>query len=157
MPIAVGAKAPDATLYDVDRKKRTLSEFTKGKNTVVAFFPGAFTGVCSKEACALRDEGTAFISMNAQVVGISVDSPWAQKGWSDVNKLNFPLLSDYKREAIAKFGTSLPSFGGVEGYDSTKRAVFVVDKNGNVAYAWVGDPPTEPPYPEIKAALSKLK
>lgn len=156
MPLEVGAEAPDVTLIDADRKKKSLSEF-KGKNTIVAFFPGAFTGVCSKEACTLRDDATAFNAMNAQVIGISVDSPWAQKGWSDANKLNFPLLSDLKREAVSKFGTNLPNFGGVEGYESTKRAVFVLDKEGTVRFVWVGDPPTEPPYHEIKAAVGKLK
>jgi len=155
MPLEVGAKAPDVTLIDADRKKKSLSEF-QGKNTVVAFFPGAFTGVCNKEACALRDDATTFNAMNAQVIGISVDSPWAQKGWSDANALNFTLLSDLKREAVSKFGTNLPNFGGVEGYESTKRAVFVLDKEGTVRYVWVGDPPTEPPYQEIKAAVSKL-
>ena len=94
--------------------------------------------------------------MDAQVVGVSVDSPWAQKGWSDVNQLNFPLLSDYKREAISTYGVMLPSFGGVDGYDSTRRAVFVLDKDHTVHYVWVGDPPTEPPYQEIKDALAKL-
>jgi peroxiredoxin len=157
MPLAVGAKAPDVALIDTDRKKRNLSEFIKGKPAIVAFFPGAFTGVCTKEACSLRDTAAEFNQANAAVVGISVDSPWAQKGWSDVNKLNFPLLSDFKREAISKFGTNLPNFGTVEGYESTKRAVFVLDKDGTVRYSWVGDPPTEPPYEEIKQAVGKLK
>lgn len=156
MPLAVGAKAPDVTLYDKDRKKKNLSEF-KGKSTVLAFFPGAFTGVCRKEACTLRDSAAELNNLNAQVVGVSVDSPWAQMGWSAADNLNFPLLSDYKREAINKYGVIHPNFGGVEGYDTSKRAVFVLDKDQTVKYVWVGEPPTEPPYQEIKDALAKLK
>ena len=155
MAVDVGTKAPDFSLFDTDRKKRSLSEF-KGKNVVLAFFPGAFTGGCTKEACSLQTTGE-FNNVGAAVVGVSPDSAWAQKGWADANGLKFTLLSDFNREAINKFGTALPNFGGVEGYTSTQRAVFVLDKDQKVAYKWVGAPPTEPPYDEIKAAVRKLK
>ena len=96
MAIAVGAKAPDFTLYDTEKKERKLSEFL-GKKTILAFYPGAFTGVCTKEMCQFRDSLANFNTMNAQVVGISVDSPFANKGFADANKLTFPLLSDFTR------------------------------------------------------------
>ncbi|MBI3579970.1 MAG: redoxin domain-containing protein, partial [Ignavibacteriales bacterium] len=76
MSLKVGDKAPDFTLYDADKKPRSLQEFA-GKKTVLAFFPGAFTGVCTKEMCALRDSLSNFNSLNAQVVGVSVDSPFS--------------------------------------------------------------------------------
>lgn len=153
MPVSVGSKAPDFTLTDTERKPRSLAEF-KGKKVVLAFYPGAFTGVCTKEMCALRDAMAAFNSFNAQVVGISVDSPFANKGFADVNKLQFPLLSDHTRETSRAYCGLYEDFGGVKGYTAAKRSVYVIDGQGVVTYAWVTDAPgTEPPYDEIKAAL----
>lgn len=155
MAVEVGQVAHDFTLYDTERKQRKLSEF-KGKNVVLAFFPGAFTGVCTKEACTFRDNASKLGSMSAQVVGISVDSPWAQKGFVDVNKLNFPFLSDFNREVANKYGVALKDFGGVQGYTVANRAVFVIDKNGTVRYKWVGEPGKEPNYEEVNQALAGL-
>ena len=97
MSLTVGQTAPDFTLIDTERKPRSLKEFA-GKKVVLAFYPGAFTGACTKEMCALRDAMAAFNSLEAQVVGISVDSPFANKGFADANKVTFPLLSDFTRE-----------------------------------------------------------
>ena len=98
MPAEVGQPAPDFSLYDTDRNVRTLQEF-RGKTVVLAFFPGAFTGVCTTEACALRDSLSDFEGMNAQVLGVSVDGPFAQKAWADANSVNYPFLSDFNRQA----------------------------------------------------------
>jgi len=154
MAVEVGQNAPDFTLTDTDRKQRKLSEF-QGKNVVLAFFPGAFTGVCTKEACAFRDNAAQLNSMNAQVVGVAVDSFFALKGWSDVNKLAFPLLSDHTRQVINQYGVSFPNFG-MQGYTSATRAVFVLDKTGKVQYRWIGQPGNDPPHEEIHQALAKL-
>ena len=152
----VGQTAPDFTLYDGDRQQRRLSEY-KGKNVVLAFFPGAFTGVCTTEMCALRDRADQFSSLNAQVLGISVDPPFSQKAWADQNRLNFPILSDYNREVVSQYGVALRNLAGLEGYVAANRAVFVVDKDGVVRYKWVApSPATEPDYDEIRQALGQL-
>ena len=156
MPAEVGQQAPDFTLYDTDRKQRSLGEF-KGKNVILAFFPGAFTGVCNTEMCALRDRMDEFNAMNAQVVGITVDGPFAQKEWAEKNNANYPVFSDFNREAVNAYDVALPNFGGMEGYVAANRAVVVVDKDGVVRYRWLApNPGTEPDYDAIKQAVSQL-
>ena len=156
MAVEVGQPAPEFTLYDADRQQRSLSEF-RGKSVVLAFFPGAFTGVCTTEMCAFRDRMDRFNSLNSQVLGISVDGAFAQKGFSDQNNLNFPLLSDFTRQVVNQYDVALPNFGGMDGYVAAKRAVFVVDKEGVVRYAWVGpNPGVEPDYDEVQAAVDGL-
>lgn len=156
MAVEVGQSAPDFSLYDTDRKQRTLGEF-KGKNVVLAFFPGAFTGVCTTEMCAFRDQSEQFNNLNAQVLGISVDSPFSQKAWADQNNLNFPILSDFNREAVGQYDVSLPNLAGLEGYVVANRAVFIVDKAGKIAYKWLApSPANEPDYDEIKRTLEGL-
>jgi peroxiredoxin len=156
MAIEVGQTAPDFTLYDTDRNPQSLSGF-RGKNVVLAFYPGAFTGVCTTEMCTLRDRMDQFNTLNAQVLGISVDPPFAQKAWSDQNNLNFPLLSDFNREAVNTYGVALPNLAGMEGYTASQRAVFVVDKDGVVRYKWIGESPlNEPDYDEVRKALEGL-
>ncbi len=155
MALQVGKKAPEFTLYDTERKQRSLKEFV-GKKTVLAFYPGAFTGVCTKEMCALRDAMANFNSMNASVVGISVDSPFANKAFSEQNKLTFPLLSDFTRTVVKEYTGLQQDFAGIAGYHSAKRAVFVLDSKGVVTYAWISDNPgVEPPYDEVNAAVQK--
>jgi peroxiredoxin len=156
MAVEVGQSAPDFTLYDTDRKQRSLSEF-KGKNVVLAFFPGAFTGVCTTEMCALRDSVDQFNSLNAQVIGITVDPPFAQKAWTDQNSVNYPFLSDFGREVVNQYGLTFPNLAGLEGYVAANRAVLVLDKTGVVRYKWVApNPGTEPNYDEVKQAVSSL-
>ena len=155
--VEVGEEVPRVSLFDTELKKVSLARTVKNKVTVMAFFPGAFTGVCTKELCAFRDNMTNFNSLNASVLAISVDSPFANKAFKDVNNLNFQLLSDPKRKAIKKFDIPLKDFAGMKGYVAAKRAVFIVGKDGKVAYKWVTDDPTvEPNYEEIKAALAKV-
>ena len=156
MAVEVGQAAPDFTLYDTDRNQRSLSEF-KGKNVVLAFFPGAFTGVCTTEACTLRDTVDQFNSMNAQVIGITVDPPFAQKAWTDQNNVNYPFLSDFNREVVNQYDLAFPNLAGMEGYVAANRAVLVLDKEGVVRYKWVApNPGTEPDYDEVKNAVSGL-
>jgi peroxiredoxin len=154
MAITKGEKAPAFTLFDTERKERSLSEYS-GKNVVLAFYPGAFTGACTKEMCALRDAMAQFNQLNAQVVGISVDAPFANKAFADQNKLQFPLLSDYTRAVSGLYAGLHEDFIGLKGYTVSKRAVFVVDAHGLVKYAWVSESPgVEPNYDEIKAAIA---
>ena len=156
MAVEVGQAAPDFTLFDSDRQQRALGEF-KGKNVVLAFFPGAFTGVCTTEMCALRDSSAQFNDLNAQVLGISVDPIFSLKVFSEQNNLNFPLLSDYSRQVVNQYDVAIVNFAGMEGYTAAKRAVFVLDKEGAVRYKWVGETPgVEPNYDEIRQALDRL-
>jgi len=151
----VGQKAPNFTLYDADKKARTLAEFLmKGRRTVLAFFPGAFTGVCTQEMCTFRDMLQDLESLKGSVLGISVDAPFAQKAFAEKNGLTFPLLCDFKREVVEKYGVVWKNLGGVDGYVSANRAIFVVDGEGTVRYKWVApNPGTLPDFDEIKRAL----
>ena len=156
MAAEVGQQAPDFELFDNDKNPTKLSD-SKGKNVVLAFFPGAFTGVCTTEMCTFRDRSDSFNSMNAQVYGISVDAIFSQKAFSDANNLTFPLLSDYKREVGAAYGVSSPNFAGMEGYTASERAVFVIDKDGVIRFKWVGENPgKEPDYDEVQRVVDKL-
>lgn len=154
MAVQVGQKAPAFTLVDVEKRQRTLQEFL-GKKTVLAFFPGAFTGVCTKEMCAFRDALARLNDLHAQVVGISVDAPFSQKAFAEKNNLQFPLLSDYNREVIKTYGIVHENFSGLAGYNAAKRSVFVLDETGTVIYSWITDNAgIEPNYDEITKALS---
>lgn len=156
MPVEVGQRVPDVTVVSPDRKQVKLSEFL-GRPTVLAFFPGAFTGVCTKEACAFRDSMARFTGLQGQVLGISVDSPFAQKAFADTNRLNFTFLSDFNRHAVKAFGIEDPNFAGGALAGVAKRSVFVLDKGGTVRYKWVSDNPgVEPNYDEVAEALKKV-
>ncbi len=156
MAAKVGDKAPDFTLYDTEKKPRSLKEFL-GKKTVLVFYPGAFTGVCTKEMCTFRDSLSRFNALNAQVVGISVDAPIANKAFATQNNLQFPLLSDFNRTALKAYGIVHEGFSGLNGYSASKRSVFVLDKDGIVRYAWISDDPgVEPNYDEVTKAVSSF-
>ena len=155
--VQTGNPAPAITLLNhLDRKPTSLASL-KGTKVIVAFFPGAFTGVCTTEACALQDSLAAFNSANATVLGVSVDSPFAQKGFADANKITFPFLSDFNREATRAYGIEMPNFAGMTGYTAAKRAVFVLDRDGIVRYTWVSDNPgVEPDYAAVSAAVAAI-
>lgn len=154
MALKVGDQAPPFSLVDSSKKLRTLQEFL-GSKTVVVFYPGAFTGVCSKEMCTLRDSITTFGNIDAKVVGISVDAPFSNKAFSEKNNLNFPLLSDFSRYVSIQYAGLYMDFSGIPGYTAAKRSVFVLDKNGVVQYAWISENPgAEPNYDELKNAVA---
>jgi peroxiredoxin len=151
----IGQEAPGFNLPDVEMKSRSLEEF-RGKKLVLAFFPAAESPVCTTEMCALRDSLSMLKSLEAQVVGISVDGPFANKIFTENRHLNFPILSDYKREVINKYGIVMANLGSLEGYNAAKRSVFVLDERGMIRYSWISDnPQVEPNYDEIKSALEK--
>jgi len=156
MAAEVGQKAPDFTLVNTDLKPVSLKDFG-GKNVVLAFYPAAFTGVCQKELCTFRDALNDFVSANTSVVGVSVDSPFANKEFATKNGLSFPLLSDITREAIKAYDVVFHDLAGVKGFTVAKRSVFVIDKSGTVRYRWVApEPKVEPNYGEVTAAVQKL-
>jgi len=152
-----GEKAPSFTLPDTDRKPRSIHEFLKPNGaTVLAFFPGAFTSVCTREMCTLRDNMQELNKINAQVVGISVNDPFTNKAFAQNNNLNFPILSDYNREVVKLYNVYHENFGNLKGYTVAKRSVFILDHNGVVVYKWVSDDPTkEPNYEDLKKAAAK--
>jgi peroxiredoxin len=155
--IKVGDKAPDFTLPDADLKPRSLKDFL-GNKTVLAFFVGAFTSVCTKEMCTFRDSIARLTSLKAQVIGVAVSDPFSNKAFAEKNMLPFPILSDYKREVVKTYGLELPDFAGLRGYTVAKRSIFIVDKNGAVRYVWITEnPAVEPNYAEIEKALEKIE
>ncbi len=155
--VEIGQKAPDIELVDTDRKPWKVSD-SKNKITVLAFYPGAFTGVCTKEMCAFRDAISKFNGLDANVIGISVDSPFSNNSFKVQNNLNFPLLSDYNREAVNAFGIQQENFSGIKGYTTAKRAVFILDKDGIIRWKWVSDNPgVEPNYGDVEREVQKVE
>ena len=114
MAADVGQPAPELGLYDFNRQVRNLADH-RGQTVVLAFFPGAFTGVCTTEMCSFRDRADAFNAISATVYGISVDPPFCQKAWADQNNLNFTLLSDFNRTAVNAYDVALNGLAGMEG------------------------------------------
>ena len=152
MSVEIGGKLPEFQLHDQDRKLRSTNEF-QGKKIVLAFFPGAFTGVCTKEMCTFRD---SLEKLPGQVIAISVNDPFTNKAFADAHHLNFPILSDYTRDTIKKLNIFHTDFAGLKGYTAAKRSVFILDQNGTVRYKWISeDPAKEPNYDEIKSNLDK--
>lgn len=135
MSIKVGQAAPDFTLRDNEKNKVTLSE-QKGRNVVLLFFPLAFTSTCTKELCYIRDNMATYNQLNAQVYGISVDSLYSLSKFKAEQNLNFPLLSDFNKDASFAYDCIYEHFSNDMKWVS-KRAAFVIDKNGIVQYAEV--------------------
>ena len=144
---------PDVNLLDLERKPVNLKSFV-GKKTVIAFFPGAFTGGCTEELCNFQSDLKEFDGLGVQIVGIAVDSPFALTGWSEANDITFPLLSDYKRECMKLFDVEFEGLAGMEGYKSSNRAVFIADESGAITYKWIAENPgVLPDFAEIKNNL----
>jgi peroxiredoxin len=156
MSLKVGDVAPDFTLLNQDGEAVSLSSF-RGKKVVLLFFPAANTGVCTKEMCTFRDDLKIFENLNAQVLGISVDTHFALKMFQEKNNYNFPLLSDFNKTIITEYDVVLDVFGrGKFDYlGVAKRSAFVVDENGKLIYEEVlASPGDEPNYEAIKKALN---
>jgi peroxiredoxin len=159
MAISVGSKAPDFNLKSkqasglVDVK---LSNNFGRKNTVVLFFPLAFTSVCTKEMCDITAGLNAYSGMNADVIAISVDSPFAQEAWAQKEKIGITLASDLNKETAKAYGTLLPDLIGLGAVSA--RAAFVIDKDGTVQYSEQTLTPKDlPDFDAVKGALGKLK
>lgn len=154
MSIEIGQKAPAFTLVDTARKEVNLSDFN-GKNVLLLFFPLAFTGVCTTELCSVRDNINMYEKVNAQVLGISVDSPFTLGKFKEEQKYNFPLLSDFNKTVSKTYGAFYETFLGMNGI--AKRSAFVIDKTGVVRYAEVlEDAHDLPNFEAINALLATL-
>jgi glutaredoxin-dependent peroxiredoxin len=153
--VEVGSKAPDFTLPNQERQPITLSEQWQKGPVVLAFFPGAFSGTCTTEMCTLRDSSSELNNVGATVVGVSTDTFFTLKAWADAQKFTFPLLSDYNKDVIAKYGVVNPDMIGLK--NISKRAVFVIDRNGVVRYREVlDDARNEPDYAKVKQAVAAV-
>lgn len=155
MAIAVGQHAPDFTLFDTDKKEVTLSSL-RNKNVVLVFFPLAFTSVCTTELCSLRDNINSYVALNAEVLGVSVDSLFSLGKFKEEQNINFPLLSDFNKEVSSSFETIYENFAfGMKGV--SKRSAFVIDKEGVVRYAEVlEDAGKIPDFDAIQEVLNTL-
>lgn len=155
MAIQKGQPAPDFSLFNSEKTKVNLSDF-KGKNLVILFFPQAFTGVCTTELCSVRDNLNVYTGLNAEVVGISVDSIFTLAKFKEEQQYNFPLLSDFNKTISQAYGAFYDDFVfDMKGV--SRRAAFVVDKEGTVQYAEVlesaGDLPN---FDAVKQTLESL-
>ncbi len=153
MALQPGQKAPDFTLFSSDKTPVSLADYN-GKNVVMLFFPMAFTSVCTAELCEMRDNIATYTNLNAEVVGISVDSPFTLAKFKEEQELPFPLLSDFNKEVSTEYGSLYETFAfGMKGV--SKRSAFVVDGQGVIQYAEVlenaGDVPS---FTGIQEALS---
>ena len=159
MAIPVGTKAPDFTLKS--KQASGLVDVNLGsnfgkKNTVLLFFPAAFTSVCTKELCELTSNINSYAGLNADVIAISVDTPFAQEAWAQKEKISLTLASDLNKETIKKYDVVFPMLAGVG--DTAARAAFVIDKNGVVQYSEQTPTPKDlPNFDKVKETLAKLK
>ena len=152
----INDNAPNFTLKNTSKDDVNLSDFSN-KIVILAFYPGAFTGVCDTEMCTLQDNLNSFNDMGATVFGISVDSPWANAGFSSKYNIEFDLLSDLDRTVIKQYDVMFEGLGGIEGYTCANRAVFII-KDGIIKYTWQAEPNpgVEPNYDEIKSFIKNL-
>lgn len=155
MAITVGQTAPDFKLFNTEKKEIALSDY-KGKNLVVLFFPLAFTGVCTAELCNVRDNYNIYTSLNAEVVGISIDSLFSLGVFKKEQNYNFDLLSDFNKTTAKAYDSLYETFSfGMLGV--TKRSAFVIDKDGIIRYSEIlEDAGKQPSFDAIKACLEKL-
>ncbi len=163
MALSVGDKAPDfelTTLGANGPEVIKLSDQVGNTNVVLLFVPMAFTGVCTQELCSVTSELSEYENLNAKVLGISGDNPFAQKAWAEKEGISLTLLSDYEHTAAKAYDVAYDSFlpaknltmGGVP-----KRSAFIIGKDGNIAYAESSDNPGDlPNFDAIKAKLAEL-
>jgi peroxiredoxin len=158
MALAIGSKAPEFVLKRknadglVDVK---LSDYAGKKNVVLLFFPLAFTGVCTQELCDVSSGINAYQGLNAEVLAISVDSPFAQEAWAQKEKITLPILSDLNKVVTQAYDVVFPMLAGVG--DTSARAAFVIDKSGVIVYSEQTPTPKDlPNFDAVKAALAKL-
>jgi peroxiredoxin len=161
MALKIGAKAPAITLKSKSKDGLTdvplLRNAGKGQ-TVLLFVPLAFTGVCTEELCSISQSIQAYNALNADVIAVSVDSPFAQEAWAESAGLKFTLASDFNREAVSAYDVREDNFlAGVLGFKGVaKRSAFVIGSDGIIKFAWSSDNPQNlPPFEEIKAALNR--
>ena len=159
MPLKTGTSAPDFTLKTktaTGLEDIKLSDNFGKKNTVLLFFPFAFTGVCTAEMCDISGGISGYESLNAAVYGISIDSPFAQEAWAQKEKISVKLLSDLNKTVITAYDVVFPSLAGIG--DTAARAAVVIDKQGHIVHVEQTPTPKDlPDFEAVKAALRKLK
>ena len=154
MTLQVGDKAPDFTLKNTDMEDVSLSSF-QGRNVVLLFVPLAFTGVCTEELCEVSQGLNAYGELGAEVLGISVDSPFSLQAWAAKEGISLTLLSDFNKEVSAAYGAQYEDLIGFKGV--AKRSAFVVDRQGVVRYASISDDPKVlPDFQAVKSCLQSL-
>lgn len=153
MNLAVGQEAPEFTLKDQSQKEVKLSDFAGKKNVVLVFYPLDWSPVCTKEHVCIVNGMKSFETLDAQVLGVSVDSAWSHNAYAEKMGIKYPLLADFhpKGAMSEKYGVYLPEKG------ITGRAIFIVDKTGKVAWAKNYDIPVVPDINEVAAALQNVK
>jgi glutaredoxin-dependent peroxiredoxin len=150
----IGETAPDFTLADVGRKPVSLRDF-RGETVILLFFPAAFSGTCAKELCTFRDSASRLNDSKSRVLGISVDLPWALREYQKANGFDFPLLSDYDRQAIEAYGIVDRDFLGFTS-GVAQRSVFVIDPAGTIVWEWISDVQgQEPNYDDVIRAAQE--
>ena len=153
MSLNIGDMAPNFELPDTELKMRTLDEF-KGKKIVISFFVAASSPVCENELCTFRDSWDELSNLNAQVIAISNDGPFANKAFAEKHNFKFPLLGDYNSKTIRDYDVLMKDLLHIKDYNAAKRSVFVIMEDGKIGYKWVSDDPLkEPNYDEIKESL----
>jgi len=151
MELKVGDLAPDFELEDQNGKKVKLSQFKGKKNVILAFFPFAFSPVCTNELGELKEKEESILKLDAQILAASVDSTWTQKAFSKDLGVKFPILSDFGKKAVTLYGSLYEDKG------FAKRTVFVIDKQGRIVYKRQYEPAQQPDIEEALTALKKLK
>lgn len=153
MALAVGTPAPDFTLVGTDMNPVSLSSFA-GKTVVVAFFPAAFTGVCKDELCTFQGALQRLNAVDATVLAVSADIPFANKAFAEANGLQFPILSDFTLSTINAYDVAFDNFAGIAGLTRSHRAIFVVGPDGTINYCEVtANPGVLPNFDALYAAL----
>src|ERR1700737_2276517 len=153
MSISVGQTAPDFTLKDQHQKEVKLSDFAGKKNVVIVWYPLDWSPVCSTEHACFVNDMKSFENLDAEVLGVSVDSTWSHKAYADKMGIKYSLLADFhpKGAASEKYGMYLADKG------ITGRAIAIVNKAGNVAWFKNYDIPVVPDLKEVAAALGQVK
>ncbi len=157
MRLQPGDRVPDLTLLGHDMRPASLADY-RGQPLVVLFFPLAFSSTCTEEMCTVSEDFAAYRGLGAEVVAVSVDSPYTLNRFRQECNADFPFLSDFHREAAAAFGVlrEAPLRSGLRG--TSERAAFVIDPEGKVVYSWVGEHPgVLPPFEEIKEAVKEVR
>ncbi len=158
MPISVGQTAPTFTLYDANKKPVGLQDYRGSKNVLLLFFPLAFTGVCTKELCSVRDGINKYQDDQTEVIGISVDSVYTLAKYAEEQQYQFPLLSDFNKEVSTLYESIYDSFSTMCLKGVSKRAAFIIDKQGIIQYAEVLENAGEvPQFDIIDQMLSSMR
>ncbi|MDX2081436.1 MAG: redoxin domain-containing protein [Terrimicrobiaceae bacterium] len=158
MALETGTKAPDFTLKSLTKDGLvdvTLSDFAGKHNVVLLFFPLAFTSVCTQELCDISGGLEAYASLNAKVLAISVDSPFAQQAWAQKENITIPLLSDLNKQVTHAYRVTFPNLADIG--DTSARAAFVIDQAGQIVYSEQTPTPKDlPNFEKIRSVLEGL-